>query len=215
MEASSSTASSTSCDESHNIPDHTIVILQIIGKNDDNEANDIHMKEIRTCYGLIKSSTTIMNMLEDVKNSGGKNSEPLGFECPIKCPLFFPITYEVMNKIIELCQYHFENPIKHKTKKVKVDTFDKINKMNNKELSLSPFDLKYCQSMTIPQIVDVINTLDFLGMKDYLKIMMMYMAMEINKCKTTEEIREKFEIKNDFTPDEEAIVKKEGAWVDE
>ena len=43
----------------------------------------------------------------------------------------------------------------------------------------------------------------------------MQVAEYIKQCKTPEEIRQRFNIPNDFTPEEEEEVRKENAWCEE
>ncbi|KAH0773775.1 hypothetical protein KY290_010912 [Solanum tuberosum] len=52
---------------------------------------------------------------------------------------------------------------------------------------------------------------DFLNDKEMLDVMCQEVADRI-KCKTLEEIRKEFGIKNDFTPEEEEENRKENAW---
>mmetsp|Transcript_67735 Transcript_67735/g.181205 ORF Transcript_67735/g.181205 Transcript_67735/m.181205 type:complete len:93 (+) Transcript_67735:333-611(+) len=56
---------------------------------------------------------------------------------------------------------------------------------------------------------------NFLDVKDLLDLTCKTVAEYIKQCKTPEEIRQRFNIPNDFTPEEEEEVRKENAWCEE
>ena len=56
---------------------------------------------------------------------------------------------------------------------------------------------------------------NFLDIKDLLDLTCKTVAEYIKQCKTPEEIRLRFNIPNDFTPEEEEEVRKENAWCEE
>ena len=58
------------------------------------------------------------------------------------------------------------------------------------------------------ELFDVINMSDYLNIKSLLDITCEKIANYIEECKTTEEIRKRFGINNDFTPEEEEENKK-------
>tara|TARA_R110002050_G_scaffold205573_1_gene341331 strand:+ start:4960 stop:5154 length:195 start_codon:yes stop_codon:yes gene_type:complete len=63
-------------------------------------------------------------------------------------------------------------------------------------------------------LFELIITANFLDIKPLLDLTCKTVANMI-KGKTTEEIRKQFNIKNDFTPEEEEQVRKENAWCEE
>ena len=54
-----------------------------------------------------------------------------------------------------------------------------------------------------------------LNLKPLLDLTCKTVADTIKQCKTPQEIRRRFNIKNDFTPEEEEEVRKENAWCEE
>ena len=56
---------------------------------------------------------------------------------------------------------------------------------------------------------------NYLELKDLLDETCKKVAEYIKLCKTPQEIRRRFNIKNDFTPEEEEAIKKENSWCDE
>jgi S-phase kinase-associated protein 1 len=64
-------------------------------------------------------------------------------------------------------------------------------------------------------LFNIILAANYLDIKSLLDLTCKTVADYIKQCKTTEEIRQRFNIVNDFTPEEEDEVRKENAWCDE
>ena len=64
-------------------------------------------------------------------------------------------------------------------------------------------------------LFNIILASNYLDIKPLLDITCKAVADEIKSCKTPEEIRKRFNIKNDFTPEEEEEVRRENAWIDD
>ncbi|XP_047332762.1 SKP1-like protein 1B [Impatiens glandulifera] len=105
------------------------------------------------------------------------------------------ITGKIMAKVIEYCNRHAETP------KSEEKTFDE---------ELKKFDEDFVQ---VDQgiLFDLILAANYLEIKTLLDLTCEAVA-EMIKGKTPEEIRMTFNIKNDFTPEEEEEVRKENAW---
>ena len=56
---------------------------------------------------------------------------------------------------------------------------------------------------------------NFLDIRALLDLSCKKVAEYIKECKTPEEIRKRFNIKNDFTPEEEEEVRRENAWAED
>ena len=83
----------------------------------------------------------------------------------------------------------------------------------------SPGRLRSSRPAPTPQVDDetlfnLILAANYLDIKSLLDLTCKTVADEI-KGKTPEEIRIRFNIKNDFTPEEEEEVKRENAWCEE
>ena len=61
-------------------------------------------------------------------------------------------------------------------------------------------------------IMEVLGGAQFLEISELEDLLTDFLVREIEKCKTTEELRAKFGIENDFTPEQEAAVKKQVEW---
>lgn len=64
-------------------------------------------------------------------------------------------------------------------------------------------------------LFNVILAANYLDIKDLLDLGCKTVAEYIKQCKSTEEIRTRFNIENDFTPEEEQKIREENAWCDE
>lgn len=79
---------------------------------------------------------------------------------------------------------------------------------------LTDWDLKYFQSMHMTDIYAFINAVNFTDIPLLLDRSIGYLA-SIVKGKKPAQIRETLGIANDWTPEEEALMKQEDQWVDE
>eukprot|EP00339_Tiarina_fusa_P024602 CAMPEP_0117032532 /NCGR_PEP_ID=MMETSP0472-20121206/23314_1 /TAXON_ID=693140 ORGANISM="Tiarina fusus, Strain LIS" /NCGR_SAMPLE_ID=MMETSP0472 /ASSEMBLY_ACC=CAM_ASM_000603 /LENGTH=162 /DNA_ID=CAMNT_0004741199 /DNA_START=12 /DNA_END=500 /DNA_ORIENTATION=+ len=64
-------------------------------------------------------------------------------------------------------------------------------------------------------LFNLILAANYLDIKDLLDLTCKTVADYIKQCKSAEEIRVRFNIVNDFTPEEEEEVRRENAWCDE
>ena len=63
-----------------------------------------------------------------------------------------------------------------------------------------------------PSLFNLIKCVNYLDRKDLLDASCRLVANEIKKCKDPEEIRQRFNILNDFTPEEEQSIQQDMAW---
>ena len=136
-------------------------------------------------------STTIKNMLDDL------GEDASGIDIPLH-----NVTAKVLNKVVEYCTYHVENPVKADDKKDDKNTAD-----------ILPWDQKFCE-VDQATLFELILAANYLDIKPLLDLTCKTVANMI-KGKTPEEIRKTFNIKNDFTPEEEEKVRKENEWCEE
>lgn len=139
---------------------------------------------------VAKMSETIKNLIEDA-----------GIDAPIPLP---NVTGKILSKVVEYCKYHTENPtlVKNDEKKDEKRTDDIIG-----------WDLDFCK-VDQPMLFELILAANYLDVKELLDLTCKTVANMI-KGKTPDEIRRTFNIKNDFTPEEEEQVRKENEWCEE
>ncbi|KAL3813400.1 hypothetical protein ACJIZ3_014668 [Penstemon smallii] len=103
------------------------------------------------------------------------------------------VTSKIMSKVIEYCKRH--TPTNEKTE-------EDLNKA---------FDAEFMKTDQSTLLFDLILAANYLDIKSLLDLSCQTVA-DMIKDMSPEEVRMFFNIKNDFTPEEEAEVRKEYAW---
>ncbi|XP_062024207.1 SKP1-like protein 1A [Rosa rugosa] len=147
------------------------------------KSSDGEQFEIDEAVGL--ESQTIKHMVED---GCADNAIPLP-----------NVTGAILAKVIEYCKRHVEDK----------ESKNEDNK-NGKEESLEKFDAEFVK---VDQNVrfDLILAANYLNINGLLDLTCQTVA-DMIKGKSPEEIRKTFNIKNDFTPEEEEEVRRENQW---
>eukprot|EP00292_Cryptomonas_paramecium_P034407 CAMPEP_0113704894 /NCGR_PEP_ID=MMETSP0038_2-20120614/26800_1 /TAXON_ID=2898 /ORGANISM="Cryptomonas paramecium" /LENGTH=136 /DNA_ID=CAMNT_0000629781 /DNA_START=131 /DNA_END=538 /DNA_ORIENTATION=- /assembly_acc=CAM_ASM_000170 len=134
-------------------------------------------------------STVIKQMLEDLPepSEGEEQQDPV------------PLMDRSCNSKI------LEKVIEYLTKHQEFDT------SSTPQEDKDAWDKKYVE-VEDEDLFNLILAANFLDVKDLLDLTCKTVAEYIKQCKTPEEIRQRFNIPNDFTPEEEEEVRKENAW---
>lgn len=117
--------------------------------------------------------------------------EDTGTEAPIPLP---NVSSKILQKVIEYCKHHSE----------------KKEGEGNKEEEDKTFDAEFVK-VDQATLFELILAANYLNIKSLLDLTCMTVANMI-KGKTPEEIRKTFNIRNDFTPEEEEEVLRENQW---
>nr|GFA42800.1 SKP1-like protein 1A [Tanacetum cinerariifolium] len=104
----------------------------------------------------------------------------------------------ILAKIIEYIKKHANKPKDDDDKKVA-------------EEDLKKFDAEFVKVDQEGILFDLVLAANYLNIKSLLDLTSQAIADSI-KDLSVEEVRKKFNIQNDFTPEEEAEVRKENAW---
>ncbi|KAM7496422.1 hypothetical protein LguiA_020836 [Lonicera macranthoides] len=104
------------------------------------------------------------------------------------------VTSKTLAKVIVYCKKHV----------VKDKTCDH-------EEELKKFDVEFMKGLDQDTLFDLILAANYLNIKSLLDLTCQTVA-DMIKDKSPEEIRKIFNIKNDFTPEEEDAVRQENAW---
>uniref|UniRef100_A0A3Q1IE11 S-phase kinase-associated protein 1 n=1 Tax=Anabas testudineus TaxID=64144 RepID=A0A3Q1IE11_ANATE len=138
---------------------------------------------------IAKQSVTIKTMLEDL----GMDDE--GDDDPVPLP---NVNAAILKKVIQWCTHHKDDPHLPRTMRTRRRgqmTFlygdQEFLKVDQGNLAANYLDIKGLLDVTCKTVANMI------------------------KGKTPEEIRKTFNIKNDFTEEEEAQVRKENQWCEE
>ncbi|KAF6254309.1 E3 ubiquitin ligase [Scenedesmus sp. NREL 46B-D3] len=133
---------------------------------------------------IANESQTVKNMIEDT-----------GTEDIIPLP---NVPGKILAKVIEYCKFHVEA-------NKKVD-----DKPAKSEDDIKQWDTDFVK-VDQATLFDLILAANYLNIKGLLDLTCQTVANMI-KGKTPEEIRKTFNIKNDFTPEEEEEVRRENQW---
>ncbi|KAL3844793.1 hypothetical protein ACJIZ3_002196 [Penstemon smallii] len=147
------------------------------------QTNDGETFELEEAVAI--QSETIKHMIED---NCANAAIPLSI-----------VTSDIMAKVIEYCKRHVEAVTKTGTpanKKIEDD--------------LKAFDVEFMK-VDLKTLFDLILAANYLEIKSLLDLSCQ-IAADMIKGKSPEEIRAIFKIENDFTPEEEAEVRRENAW---
>ncbi|GMT35375.1 hypothetical protein PFISCL1PPCAC_26672, partial [Pristionchus fissidentatus] len=145
---------------------------------------------------VIKLSHTINTMLTDL---GLDESENENHE-PIHVP---NVNASILKKVMAWCQYHKEDP-------PIVEDNDQREKRTDDIPSWDTEFLKVDQG-TLFELILAANYLDIKGLLD----VTCKSVANMIKGKSPEDIRRTFNIKNDFTKEEEEQIRKENAWCED
>eukprot|EP00227_Mantoniella_beaufortii_P021102 CAMPEP_0197578388 /NCGR_PEP_ID=MMETSP1326-20131121/2619_1 /TAXON_ID=1155430 /ORGANISM="Genus nov. species nov., Strain RCC2288" /LENGTH=154 /DNA_ID=CAMNT_0043141567 /DNA_START=200 /DNA_END=664 /DNA_ORIENTATION=+ len=116
--------------------------------------------------------------------------EDTGTDAPIPLP---NVSSKILAKVIEYCKYHVS-----------------AKKSDTSEDETKNFDTEFVK-VDQATLFELILAANYLNIKSLLDLTCMTVANMI-KGKTPEEIRKTFNIKNDFTPEEEEEVRRENQW---
>eukprot|EP00047_Mylnosiga_fluctuans_P001634 m.221221 g.221221 ORF g.221221 m.221221 type:complete len:163 (-) comp10541_c0_seq1:134-622(-) len=140
--------------------------------------------------GVAKMSVTIKNMLEDL------GDDP---DTPIPIP---NVSGTILSKVIDYCKAHKDDlPLSEEQQQA--ERFADITGPDAEFVKVDQAAL-----------FEMILAANFLDIKPMLDLTCKSVACMI-KGKTPEEIRQLFNIKNDFTPQEEEQVRRENQWCEE
>jgi S-phase kinase-associated protein 1 len=139
---------------------------------------------------IASMSVTIKNMLDD-----------LGWDDDDAIPLP-SVDGAILEKVIAYCEAHKDDPP------------PKQSTSSAPTVEPSDFDTELLNDIDQGTLFKLILAANFLDIKSLLDLTCYHVAQMI-KNKTPEEIRSHFNIKNDFTPQEEEQVRKENEWVED
>lgn len=150
------------------------------------QSNDDRIFEVPEKVAV--TNETVKNLLED---------------CDRDLPIPLPnVDGSTLEKVIEFETHYVENPLP-------VSDDEK-----NTRRELTEWDIEFCNQCGQQMLFQLILAGNYLDNEHLLDVTCKAVANLI-KGKTTEEIRTTFNIKNDFTPEEELQIQKENEWCEE
>jgi S-phase kinase-associated protein 1 len=114
------------------------------------------------------------------------------------------IKASVLQKVIEFCTHYIEDPMNEIQKPLKSSIMGEVVQQ------------WYADFVNVeqPMLFELVLAANYMDIKPLLDLTCAAVASMI-KGKTTEEIRETFNITNDFSPEEEAQLREENRWCEE
>ena len=143
---------------------------------------------------ILMRSALLKNMLADIEDSSD----------PIPLPQVDSTTLE---KVIEYLEYHKDDPIPEEEEEEEDYTRPRPSD------DIEPWDKDFI-GKDLVLINHILVAANYMDIKDLLDLAAKTVA-NMMKGKTTEQLREMFNIVNDFTPEEEEEIRKENAWAEE
>jgi len=110
----------------------------------------------------------------------------------------------ILDKVIEYMRYHHSNPS---------EEIEKPLKSANMREVVSEWDASFVE-IEQEHLFELILAANYMDIKPLLDLTCAKVASMI-KGKSPEEIRQKFNIKNDFTPEEEEAIRAENKWAED
>ncbi|KAI8818259.1 putative negative regulator sulfur controller-3 [Fimicolochytrium jonesii] len=141
---------------------------------------------------VAERSVLLKNMLEDV----GDASEPI----PLP-----NVSSSILKRVIDYCTHHKDDPVA-----ATEDDKDAFESSRKKPEDIDEWDANFIKG-TNDELFDIILAANYLDIKSLLDLGCKTVANML-KGKTPEQIREMFNIENDFTPEEEDQIRRENEW---
>jgi len=140
---------------------------------------------------IAKQSVILKNMIEDVGSEGNLNINN--------------IKKDTMRRVIEFCKHYKES---------KLQTIQKpLQSPNLAEAINDSWYVEFIDLEKVDDIIDLVIAANFLDIDPLTELSCAKIASLI-KGKSVEEIRKRFGIENDFTPEEEAQIREENKWAE-
>jgi len=143
---------------------------------------------------VAKASVTIKTMLEDL---GIENDDQEVVPLP-------NVNSTILKKVIAWAEYHKDDP-------PPPGEDEENRERRTDDVSQWDQDFLKVDQGTLFELIQAANYLDIKGLLD----VTCKTVANMIKGKTPEEIRKTFNIKNDFTPEEENAIKEENRWAEE
>ncbi|KAJ3432330.1 s-phase kinase-associated protein [Anaeramoeba flamelloides] len=136
-------------------------------------------------------SQTIKNLLEAIEDENTA--------IPIE-----NVKGEILERVIHYCEHHYNHPSPK-------NLTENENEYERRTDDIEPWDQTFC-NVEQPILFELILAANYLDIKPLLDVCCKTVANLIKECRSPEEIRKRFKIKNDFTKEEEEEIRKENAW---
>ena len=173
-------------------------ILRLQAKEDIENNNEKDLIEIQKDV-ICKFSSTVNNMLDDLSDNNETETVPLP-----------NVSKNILERIVSYCNHHYDNPQDHEITDTNSSETNPSEDDKKKPQEICEWDKEFL-SVDQSVLFETILAANYMDMKRLLDDACKTVANMI-KNKSPEEIRMIFNIKNDFTPEEEEQIRKENEW---
>lgn len=117
------------------------------------------------------------------------------------------MTGSVLGKVLEWCEHHRNDP------EPSLNGHEATDNSKRRNGEISEWDSKFVQ-VDQEMLFEIMLAANYMDIKPLLDLGCKTVA-NMMKGKSPEEIRKLFNITNDFTPEEEALIRKENEWAED
>tara|TARA_Y100000741_G_scaffold275985_1_gene215854 strand:+ start:7130 stop:7591 length:462 start_codon:yes stop_codon:yes gene_type:complete len=135
-------------------------------------------REIETELQMLKKLQTIQELI----NMEEGEEDELD-ECNIEIPL--DIEYDIMDKILQVCKYEYENKEKNITEDDRFNWYNNYFTCNNDILN------------------KILESADYLGYEELVDMGCEKIANDIKSCKSVDDVKKKFGVSKEITKEQE------------
>lgn len=143
----------------------------------------------------VRHLKTVYTMIQDLGMNNGEALESIK-STPIPLP---EVGSDSLRKLLEWCEYHKDDPII-------TDDPEKSKLPEN----IPEWDAEYL-NIDSKEILALVHATNYLQVSGLFSLLVVKVANMVKK-KSPEQVRDMFNITNDFTPEEEKQIQKENAW---
>jgi len=168
---------------------------EVKGLDDESTVESLTLESADKEKFVVPKKVAIMSELVKTMAEGDKEEK----EIPLP-----NVKSKVLQKVISYLKYHAENPVKEIEKPLKSANMSEV---------VSQWDADFVD-VEQEMLFELILAANYMDIKSLLDLTCAKVASMI-KGKTPEQIRKTFNIVNDFTPEEEELVRAENKWAEE
>ena len=175
-----------------------IEIVVFGDKEKDGEFIKLKSKDNKVIFDVpllwLKSMCGLIDHMTEEKNED---------DCTV--PLSEIHSSETLRRVIEYCKHHHNN---------RAPEIEKPIKKNLTDIITDEWDLNNVMNLGKDLLFELTLAANYINCDDLLQLCCAEIAEQV-KGKTIEDMREYFGVVNDFTPEEEEVIRKENEWMDE
>ncbi|KAJ2453798.1 hypothetical protein EV183_001995 [Coemansia sp. RSA 2336] len=163
-------------------------------------------------YKLAAADGSIFTVEQDIIEQLGTLRNFLNTSGPTDTPIPVPnISGPILSRVIDYCNHHRNDSSRRKPRESVPDESDSSEAAIARAIAqMDDYDMEFCK-VDQGTLFDLILAANFLDIQPLMDLVGYTVANKM-KGKSVEEIRSTFNVKNDFTPEEEQAVRQNNSW---